>query len=118
MLAPYRTFELPKDEGLKGQFYLIPKGKHEIKTFNDGFTITGFPRPLGRSTNQVKAGQAAWALGEIGPDALEAVPVLLEVLQEPPNRERPEIYDGTDDMTHNLGRLQLRQRSVRRNAIR
>ena len=62
LLAPYRTFELPKGDGLKGPLYLIPKGKHEVKTFKEGFTVTGFPRPLGRSDDQKKAGQAGWAL--------------------------------------------------------
>src|SRR5690349_7724328 len=31
IFAPYRTFELPKNAGLCGPFYSIPKGKHEVR---------------------------------------------------------------------------------------
>ncbi len=91
-----------------------------VTLLKDRHTVYRLADPLGLMPSpeaEVLAGQAAWALAEIGPDALEALPALLEVLREPPNRERPESYDGTDDLIHNLGRMELRQRSLRRTAL-
>jgi HEAT repeat protein len=86
-----------------------------IELLKDRRAVHRLTSPLGWTTGpegEILAGQAAFALGEIGPEAVEALPALLEILRD---RSGMESFPF---VLHSVDRLQLWQPSVLETAVR
>jgi hypothetical protein len=58
VLLPYRLRST--SDGMRGDYGLIPNGKHEVQYVKDGVTVTGWPRQPVSADYQVKEGQASF----------------------------------------------------------
>jgi HEAT repeat protein len=92
-----------------------------IELLKDRHAVYRLTSPLGLTTGpeaEILAGQAAFALGEIGPDAAEALPALLDVLQDRTTSKLRDPHAWTEDLTSRVAVLELRQPPLRRSALR